>query len=410
MLRDLIRTLGLWRAQAGWLAAGIAVSAGSTLLGVALLALAGQGIAAALGGAALGGGVAFLLLRPLVALRPAARWSERMVTHAATFRALADTRIWFFRRLADRLPGGIGLGRSGDLLGRLVADVDSLDGLYLRALVPVLSALAVVLAGAALLAGAPLLAAIVALPLAVALLLPLLLAPGAARSAAQAATAQGRLRAAAIDPLLGVEDVLAANGEAAAGAALAREAAALAAAQRGLGWRAAWAGAAGTLLVQAALLGALAWGLSVGAEGAALAVLGLFLGGRLGGIARPAAARRRRAGRCRGRGAAAVRAGRFAAAGRGTRDARRRADRPCDPGRGSAFRLDARPRRGLRRARPRHPGGHAAGAARPVGHRQVEPGGAAAEAGGAAGRADQLRRGRLSPTSRPSSCGGGSPA
>ena len=203
MLRDLIRTLGLWRAQAGWLAAGIAVSAGSTLLGVALLALAGQGIAAALGGAALGGGLAFLLLRPLVALRPAARWSERMVTHAATFRALADTRIWFFRRLADRLPGGIGLGRSGDLLGRLVSDVDSLDGLYLRALVPVCSALAVVLAGAALLAGAPLLAAIVALPLAVALLLPLLLAPGAARAAAQAATAQGRLRAAAVDPLLG---------------------------------------------------------------------------------------------------------------------------------------------------------------------------------------------------------------
>ncbi|WP_431268897.1 thiol reductant ABC exporter subunit CydC [Dankookia sp. P2] len=277
MLRDLRRTLGLWRAQAGWLAAGIAVSAGSTLLGVALLALAGQGIAAALGGAAVGGGIAFLLLRPLVALRPAARWSERMVTHAATFRALADTRIWFFRRLSDRLPGGIGLGRSGDLLGRLVSDVDSLDGLYLRALVPMISALAVVLAGAALLAGAPLLAAIVALPLALALLLPLLLAPGAARAAAQAAAAQGRLRAAAIDPLLGVEDVLAANGEQAAGATLAREAAALARAQRGLGWRAAWAGAAGTLLVQAALLGALAWGLAAGAEGAALAVLGLFL-------------------------------------------------------------------------------------------------------------------------------------
>ncbi|MFZ4408198.1 MAG: thiol reductant ABC exporter subunit CydC, partial [Paracraurococcus sp.] len=278
MIADLRRTLGLWRGQAPWLAGGIAVSAASALIGVALLAMAGQGIAAAAGGAAFGGGLAFLLLRPLVVLRPAARWSERMVTHAATFRALADTRIWFFRRLSDRLPGGIGLGRSGDLLGRLVSDVDALDGLYLRAMVPMISALAVVLAGAALLAGAPLLAAIVALPLAVALLLPLLLAPGATRAAAEAATAQGRLRAAAIDPLLGVEDVLAANAEAAAAATLAGEAASLARAQRGLGWRAAWAGAAGVLLVQAALLGALAWGLATGAEGAALAVLGLFLG------------------------------------------------------------------------------------------------------------------------------------
>ncbi|MDO9708399.1 thiol reductant ABC exporter subunit CydC [Paracraurococcus lichenis] len=277
MLRDLGRVLSLWRAQAGWLVLGIAVSAGSTLLGMALLALAGQGIAAALGGAALGGGLAFLLLRPLVLLRPAARWTERMVTHAATFRALADTRIWFFRRLAERLPAGIGLGRSGDLLGRLVSDVDALDGLYLRAMVPALSALAVVAVAAALLAGAPLLAAAVALPLAVALLLPLLLAPGAARSASRAATAQGRLRAAAIDPLLGVEDVLAANAEAAARDALARDGEALARAQRGLGLRAAWAGATGTLLVQVALLGALAWGLATGAGGAALAVLGLFL-------------------------------------------------------------------------------------------------------------------------------------
>ncbi|TCZ61370.1 thiol reductant ABC exporter subunit CydC [Roseicella aquatilis] len=277
MLADLARVLGLWRAQSGWLLAGIVVSVASALLGIALLALAGQGIAAALGGAALSGGVVFLLLRPLVLLRPAARWAERMVTHAATFRALADTRIWFFRRLAERLPAGIGLGRSGDLLGRLVADVDALDGLYLRGLVPVLSALAIVLAGAALLADAPLLAAAVALPLALALLLPLVLAPGAARAATAAAMAQGRLRAAAVDPLLGVEDVLAANGERAAVAALAAEGRALARAQRGLGWRAAWAGALGGLLVQAALLGALAWGLAAGAGGAALAVLGLFL-------------------------------------------------------------------------------------------------------------------------------------
>ena len=252
---------------------------------MALLALAGQGIAAALGGAALGGGLAFLLLRPLVALRPAARWSERMVTHAATFRALADTRIWFFRRLADRLPGGIGLRPFGRPAGAA--------GLRRRFARRALSAGAGAgVLGAGRGAGgrarcwpaprcwrrsSP-------LPLAVALLLPLLLAPGAARAAAQAAAAQGRLRAAAVDPLLGVEDVLAANARAGRrrhpGARRPRR---WRGRSGGLGWRAAWAGAAGTLLVQAALLGALAWGLSAGAEGAALAVLGAVPRGRLGG-------------------------------------------------------------------------------------------------------------------------------
>lgn len=276
MWGDLLRVLGLWRARTGWLVLGCAVAAASTLLGVALLALAGRGVASALGGAAFGG-MALLLLRPLVVLRPAARWVERMVTHAATFRALADTRVWFFRRLADRLPAGIGLRRSGDLLGRLVADVEALDGLYLRAIVPGVAALAVVLAVALLLGAAPLLAVVVALPLALALLLPLLLAPGAARAAGDIALAQGGLRAAAADSLIGIEDTLAANAEARAGAALAREGEALAAAQRGLAWRGALAGAAGSLLVQAALLGALGWGLAAGSSATALAVLALFL-------------------------------------------------------------------------------------------------------------------------------------
>lgn len=275
--RDLARVIGLWRPRFGWLALGAAVAAGSAVVGLALLALAGTSVAAALGGAALGAAV--LLLRPLVVLRPAARWAERMVSHEATFRALADTRVWFFRRLAERLPGGLGLARAGDLLGRIVADVEALDGLYLRALVPAVVAVIVVGLAAAVLGMVPALAIIVAVPLLVALLLPLVLAPGAARAAGDVAAAQGRVRAAAVDPFVGLEDTLAANAEPRAAAALAGEAAVLGHAQRRLAWRAAWAGVAGALLVQAALLGAIGWGLAQGgATGAAgFAVLGLFL-------------------------------------------------------------------------------------------------------------------------------------
>ena len=276
MTADLARILELWRARRGWLLLGLAVSAATALLGLGLMALAGRGIAeAALGtGAA---ALALLLLRPLVLLRPLARYAERLATHAATFRALADTRLWFFRRLADRLPAGLGLRRAGDLLGRLVSDVEALDRLYLGAIVPGVAAAALLLAIALLLGWtSPALAGIVALPLALALLLPLALAPAAARAASRVSEAQGTLRAAAVDPLTGIEDMLAANAEPRAAARLAEAGGALAAAEHRLARHAAWGGAAGLLLTQAALLGAIGWGLMAGEGTVPLALLAVF--------------------------------------------------------------------------------------------------------------------------------------
>ncbi len=274
MWSDLNRVLGLWHGRRAWLWAGVGVAVLAMLAGLALLGLAGQGAATALAGGAF---VGLLWLRPLVLLRPALRWAERMVTHAATFRALADTRVWFFQRLAERLPAGLGLNRAGDLLGRMVTDVEALDGLYLRALVPAAAALAAVLAVAVVLAGAPLLALLLGLPLLLALLRPLLLAPAAARAGTALAEAQGNLRAAVVDPLSGLEDTLAANAEPRALAAVAAAGDTLAEAQQALAWRTALAGAAGGLLAQGALLGALAWGLAGGEVGLAIAALFLAL-------------------------------------------------------------------------------------------------------------------------------------
>ncbi len=280
MTRDLIRVLGLWRPRWGWLAFGALMAMLAALAGVALFAFAGRGVSEGLRTGLLAGAAAgsLLLLRPLILLRPAARYLERLVTHAATFRALADTRVWFFRRLAERLPGGLGLRRAGDLLGRLVSDVEALDGLYLRALVPAVAALSVVLAAALLLGAiAPGLAVIVALPLALALVLPPLLAPGAARAAEEVAEAQSAVRAAAVDPLLGIEDTLAANAEGRAATRLSAAAEGLVLRQKRLASRSAWGGAAGAVLAQAALLGALGYGLGGGPGAIGAAVIGLFL-------------------------------------------------------------------------------------------------------------------------------------
>ena len=281
MTADLLRVLGLWRSRAGWLAAGVAVSVLAALAGLALLVFAGRGVTEAVTEAAIFGGsaaVALVWMRVFAVARPVARYLDRLVAHAAAFRALADTRVWFFRRLAERLPSGVGFRRTGDLLGRLVSDIDALDRVYLGVLVPAACAVAVVLAIGVVLGGvSPGLALMVATPLAVALLLPPLLAPGAAAAGQRVAAAQGSLRAAAVDPLTGIEDTLSAGAEPIAARRVAEDGAQLSAAQRQLGERAAWGGAVGVVLTQAAMLGAIAWGLAAGQVAAAGAVLGLFL-------------------------------------------------------------------------------------------------------------------------------------
>jgi ATP-binding cassette subfamily C protein CydC len=274
MRHDLMRIWRLWATRRGWLLAGLAVAVLSALSAVALLALAGQGVAAGVAGA--GGGMALLLTRPMVLVRPALRWAERMVSHEATFRALADTRVWFFRRLAERMPGGLGHTGAGDARARMIADIEALDGLYLRALLPAVAAAAVVLVAALLLGADPGLAALVALPLALAILLPIWLARSAAPAAEAVTQARGALHRAALDPLLGLTETLANNAESRAAARLSAATAAMHAAERRLSRRSALGGSLGTLCAQAALLGALGWALS-GSGGLGLAVLGLFL-------------------------------------------------------------------------------------------------------------------------------------
>ncbi len=277
MWADLARILRLWAPRRKALILGLFIGMLSALSGVALLALAGKGVAAGAGGVGLVGVAALVWLRPVVVLRPLLRWWERMASHAGAFQALADTRVWFFSRLAERMPGGIGLRGSGDLLGRVISDVEALDRLYLGGLMPAAAALAVVAAIAILLGAEPGLMALLVLPLGLALILPLMLAPAATRAAQRAAEERGGLRAAAVDPIAGLEDTLAANAEGRALARLTRADANLMAAQRELSLRSAAAGTAGTLLTQLAVLAALGWGLSSGAGGAAMAVLALFL-------------------------------------------------------------------------------------------------------------------------------------
>ncbi|MGI5436500.1 thiol reductant ABC exporter subunit CydD [Streptomyces shenzhenensis] len=71
------------------------------------------------------------------------RYAERLVSHDAVLRMLADTRVAVYRRLERLAPAGLRTTRRGDLLSRLVSDVDALQDYWLRWLLPAGVALAV---------------------------------------------------------------------------------------------------------------------------------------------------------------------------------------------------------------------------------------------------------------------------
>ena len=146
--------------------------------------------------------------------RGVARYGERLLSHDATFRVLADVRAKVFAALVPLAPAGTSAFRSGDLLTRLVADVDTLQDFYLRCLLPPLAA-ATVVAGAVGLAAWLLPAAGLALlvgALLAGVLVPLLASRVARRFASRTAAARGQAAVRGLDVVHGVADLVAYGG------------------------------------------------------------------------------------------------------------------------------------------------------------------------------------------------------
>lgn len=140
---------GLWQALRLLMAADPrAMSRGALLsvivlvMGAALLGLSGWFLTAA-GAAGLAGvGIAFDVFRPSAGVRflalgrAAARYGERVLTHDATLRALAALRLELLRRQSAQGLAGLLRLRGEVALTRITADVDALDGLVLRLVLP----------------------------------------------------------------------------------------------------------------------------------------------------------------------------------------------------------------------------------------------------------------------------------
>lgn len=155
--------------------------------------------------------IAIVSVRAFGLGRAVFRYAERLVSHDAAFRTLTDMRVAIYSRLAANGPVALRPYRRGDLLSRLVSDVDAVQDLSLRVLVPAMSGLFVGAASVALAAWLlPGAGAVLALALLVGgLVVPWITMSTGARAASRLAPVQGRLSAEVVDIFAGAADIVA---------------------------------------------------------------------------------------------------------------------------------------------------------------------------------------------------------
>jgi ATP-binding cassette, subfamily C, bacterial CydC len=212
----LLRLLVLARPLRGQLLLAVAAGAAATGCGVALLAVSGFLLArASQHPNIIAISAAVVAVRALSAGRGVFRYLERLASHDAAFRILADVRVSIYRRLERLAPAGLTALRSGDLLARLISDVDATQDLFIRGITPPLAA-ALVGAGAVtacLLIFAPAGAMLAAGLLAAGIGIPVLAARLSRGAARRVAPARGQLAATFTDLLAGAADLQAFGAE-----------------------------------------------------------------------------------------------------------------------------------------------------------------------------------------------------
>ncbi|EEG83890.1 MULTISPECIES: heme ABC transporter ATP-binding protein/permease CydC [Proteus] len=149
-MKVLLPFLALYRRHWFMLLLGIVLAILTLLASIGLLTLSGWFLAGtSLAGFA--GIYSFNYMLPAAGVRGAAifrtagRYFERLVSHDATFRVLSHLRVFTFKKILPLSPGGIARFRQGELLNRLVADVETLDHLYIRVISPIIAAFVVIM-------------------------------------------------------------------------------------------------------------------------------------------------------------------------------------------------------------------------------------------------------------------------
>ncbi|WP_407436425.1 heme ABC transporter ATP-binding protein/permease CydC [Lelliottia sp.] len=149
-MRALLPYLALYKRHKWMLTLGVVLAIITLLASIGLLTLSGWFLSAS-AVAGFAGLYSFNYMLPAAGVRgtaivrTAGRYFERLVSHDATFRVLQHLRIFTFSKLLPLSPAGLARFRQGELLNRVVADVDTLDHLYLRVISPLVGAFVVII-------------------------------------------------------------------------------------------------------------------------------------------------------------------------------------------------------------------------------------------------------------------------
>ncbi len=260
MTATLGRLLALADAPRGRAALAAALGALTVILGAGLMATAGYLISrASERPAVLSLTVAIVGVRFFGLSRPLTRYLDRLASHDLALRVLGRVRVRVYRQIEPLAPAQLEGYRQGDLLARMVADVDALQNLHLRAVGPPLVGL---LAGAVVVGVAAAFLPAAGLVLAAGLLVGGVAVPALAgrlgrRGGRRQAAARGELSAELVEALRAAPELVAYGGGRAARARV---------------------GAADGALVRLSRRDALVGGL---ADGAGLAVVGATVAGVL---------------------------------------------------------------------------------------------------------------------------------
>jgi ATP-binding cassette subfamily C protein CydCD len=192
-----------WRLVLASLLQALTLGTGLGLLWTSALLLSRAALRPQLGALAL----LILGVRVFGLARGFVRYGERLSSHDAALRGSAALRARFGRGLVPLSPAGLQGGRSGDLLSRLMADVETLENAGLRAEVPLLSTLFVL--PVVVLLPRPGVAALVFLGLLGSVLVPLVGGFIAARGASGLVAARGRLEARLADGIRALAELTA---------------------------------------------------------------------------------------------------------------------------------------------------------------------------------------------------------
>ncbi len=297
MSADVRRLLGLVAPERRGMALAVLLQVLTVLAGVGLMGTSAWLISkAALHPSIAALQVAIVGVRFFGISRALFRYLERLVSHDVTLRLLTRLRMRVYRALEPLAPARLAGFQSGDVLGRVLEDVGTLETLYVRLLGPTLSALVIAaVAGAVLLPLGPAIAAAALAGLGVAgLLVPGLAARIGRDAGRRLVETRAELGAQLTDGVQGVGEILAFGAEESHAARVAASGRALVADQDRLARTSALGGTLANLAADLSVIGVLALAIPAvrdgDLDGASLAVTALLtLAAFEGVVALPAA-------------------------------------------------------------------------------------------------------------------------